>query len=125
MDDRTLTFSTVSVAVVCMSSAQSLVRCLEALRSQRDAPAFEIVVTCDPGIPDIATTPHPLPEARIVVNDGQRTPLELVSRALKECRGELILLTKDHCVPHPDWVRTMVEAQRDGRAAVGGRVEIA
>jgi hypothetical protein len=59
-----------------------------------------------------------------VVNYGQRTPLELASRAVRECKGELILLTKDHCVPSPDWVHTMIGSQRNGRAVVGGRVEI-
>lgn len=123
-DERTLTFSTVSVAVISASGEPYLARCLAALRSQRGAPAFEIVVVCDPCIPGIDTVLRRHPDARIVVNEGQRTPLELASRAVRESRGELILLTKDHCVPGPDWVRTMVEAQREGRAAVGGRVEI-
>jgi hypothetical protein len=37
----------------------------------------------------------------------------------------LILLTKGHCVPGPDWVRTMVNAQAADRSVVGGRVELA
>ena len=123
MHDRKLNFSTVSVAVVCMSNTQHLTRCLDALRSQRDAPQFEITVACDPRIPGIEAVRGSFPEARIVVNAGQRTPLELVSRALRECGGELILLTKDHCVPGPDWVRTMVNAQAADRSVVGGRVE--
>jgi hypothetical protein len=118
-----LNFLTVSVGVVCMSDTQHLTRCLHALRSQRDAPEFEITVACDPRIPDIETVRGSFPETRIVVNAGQRTPLELASLALRECRGELILLTKDHCVPGPDWVRTMVNAQASDRSVVGGRVE--
>jgi len=106
-----------------MSDAHHLTRCLDALRSQRDAPEFEITVACDPHILGIETVRGSFPEARIVVNAGQRTPLELASRALRECRGELILLTKDHCVPAPDWVRTMVNAQTTDRSVVGGRVE--
>ncbi len=118
-----LEFATVSVAVICMTGLQYLARCIEALRNQRGAQEFEIVVACAPCIPDIEPSRRRFAEARIVVNHGQRTPLELASRAVRECNGDLILVTKDLCVPGPDWVRTMVESQRSGRAVVGGRVE--
>ena len=32
-------------------------------------------------------------------------------------------MTEDHCVPQPDWVKQLVDAQAPGRAAVGGVVE--
>src|SRR5688572_14565734 len=118
------TFSTVTVAVVCICGAKHLTRCLEALRAQQDAPAFDIVVACDPHIPGIHMVSKSFPEARIVSNEGQRTPLEVASCAVRACAGDLILLTEDHCQPSPNWVRTMVNAQRSGRAVVGGRVEI-
>jgi hypothetical protein len=60
----------------------------------------------------------------MISNEGQRTPLELASLALKEARGDVILLTEDHCAPRPDWVARTLAAQRDGRAVVGGLVEI-
>ena len=93
---------------------------MAALHEQTDAPPFNIVVTCDPRIQGIRCSP----DVRVVSNEGQRTPLELASRAMKESTGEIVLLTEDHCVPDPDWVRTLVDAQRDGRGAIGGRVEI-
>lgn len=125
MDHDKLSFSTISVGIICMSGAQYLARCLDALRAQRNAPVFDVTAVCDPGIADLESVVQRFSTVRIVVNTGQRTPLELASRALRECKGDLILLTKDHCVPDPDWVRTMIDAQRAGRAAVGGRVEIA
>ena len=115
----------VSVTVVCICSAEHLGRCLAALENQRDAPAFDIIVAYDPNIPGIDDVAKAFPEARIVCNEGQRTPLELASRAVRESTGDLILLTEDHCEPGPHWVRTMIDAQRDDRAVVGGRVEIA
>ena len=124
MGDTKLTFSTVSVAVVCMAGLQHLQRCLTSLRSQRGAPAFEVVAVCPPHLLDLSAARQQFPEVHIVINEGQRTPLELASRAVRECSGELILITKDYCVPSADWVQTMVEAQRAGRAVVGGRVEI-
>jgi hypothetical protein len=115
----------VSVTVVCICSADHLTRCLEALQRQRDAPDFDVIVAYDPHIPGIDAVAKAFPEACIVCNEGQRTPLELASRAVRESTGDLILLTEDHCVPGPRWVRTMIDAQRDDRAAVGGRIEIA
>ena len=113
----------VSVAVVGICSADHLARCLEALEAQEGAPPFDVVVAYDPGVPDVEALAERFPDVRLVSNAGQRTPLELASRALREAKGENILLTEDHCVPRPDWVRTMLAAQAPGRAVVGGRVE--
>ncbi|HEY0876795.1 MAG TPA: glycosyltransferase [Vicinamibacterales bacterium] len=117
--------SRVAIAVVCTSGAESLARCLTALRHQIDAPSFDITVVSDPALGALDDVRQRFPEVRVVVNAGQRTPLELVSRALRECDAGLVLLTKDYCVPGPGWVRAMVDAQRDARGAVGGRVEVA
>jgi hypothetical protein len=122
--DQQFTFLPVSVTVVCICSADHLTRCLEALRRQRDAPDFDVIVAYDPHIPGVDAVAEAFPEARMVCNEGQRTPLELASRAVRESTGELILLTEDHCVPGPCWVRTMIDAQSADRAAVGGRIEV-
>jgi len=112
----------VSVGVACTTSAEHLTRCLTSIRSQRDAVTFDVTVVHDPAI-SIDACRTEFPEFHFVANTGQRSPLQLVSRLLHECKGDLILLTKDHCIPAPDWIRRMVEAQAPDRAAVGGRVE--
>jgi len=117
-------FESVSVAVVAICGAVHLERCLAALQVQEGAPVFDVAVAYDPNIAGIDEVAARFPDVRFVVNAGQRTPLELASRALEAARGELILLTEDHCVPAPSWVREMVAAQAPGRAVVGGRVEI-
>jgi hypothetical protein len=113
----------VTVAIVSICGAAHLKRCLRALMDQRGAPDFDIVVAYDPEIRGLERVGEAFPGIRLVCNAGQRTPLELASRALKESGGDLVLLTEDHCVPDQDWVRTMVEAQREDRAVIGGRVE--
>jgi hypothetical protein len=113
----------VSVAVVCSTGARYLARCLDALRAQRDAPRFDVPVVCDPAIDGIEEVTRAHAGVRVVRNVGQRTPLELVSRALRETRGVIVLVTKDVCRPDRHWVRALVDARRDGRAVVGGRVE--
>ncbi len=102
-----------------------MVRCLEALRVQRDAPEFDILVVYDPNIKGVAELGARYGAVRFVRNENQRTPLEIGATAMALATGDFILLTEDHCVPRPNWVRVMVEARRPDRAVVGGRVEIA
>jgi len=112
------------VAIVCICSAGHLARCLEALSRQMGAPAFQVVVCHDPQITGIDAVASCHPEARIFSNAGERSPFELASAALRAADADVVLLTEDHCVPHPHWVRRMLEARAPDRAAVGGRVEI-
>jgi hypothetical protein len=106
-----------------MTSATQLVDCLDSIQSQRSADLhFDVTIVFDPEIPLEACRSR-FPEFHFVPNAGERTPLQLVSTALAQCKGDLILLTKDHCVPDRHWVRRMVDAQAPDRAAVGGRVE--
>jgi hypothetical protein len=113
----------VTVSIVGICGASHLASCLDALQAQEGAPAFEVVVVYDPHLRDMPALSSQYPAVRMVANEGQRTPLELASRAIREARGELVLLTEDHCVPRPDWVRRLCEAQAPGRAVVGGVVE--
>lgn len=115
--------SSVTVAVVGICGPGHLERCLDALAAQEQAPPFETVVVYDPHLRGVPALAARYPGVRFVSNQGQRTPLELAARAVKESTGELVLLTEDHCIPRPDWVRRLVEAQRPDRAAVGGVVE--
>ena len=101
------TTPSVSVSVVSICGAAQLERCLAGLAAQRGAPEFEIVVAYDPNLSGMDALGERWPRVRLVSNAGQRTPLELASRALAEARGELILLTEDHCIPDPDWMASM------------------
>lgn len=118
-----MTTPSVTVAVISICGASRLARCLDALAAQREAPPFDIMVVFDPRLADLPALAAQYPEVRFICNEGQTSPLQLVPRALREARGELILLTKDHCAPAPDWVRRHHEAQAPGRAVVGGIVE--
>lgn len=113
----------VTVAVVSICGAAHLVRCLDSLAAQEGAPSFDVIVVYDPHLTDVPALRERYPAVRMVANEGQRTPLELASRAVREATGDLILLTEDHCEPSRDWVRRLCEGQGPDRAAVGGVVE--
>jgi hypothetical protein len=114
-----------SVAVVGICGASHLRRCLAALAAQEGAPPFEVLVVYDPALQGIEEVGADHPRVRFVCNQGQRTPLELASQAIRESRGEIVLLTEDHCVPAVDWVAELSASLQPGRAAAGGVVELA
>lgn len=122
-DRDTRSDASVTVAIVAICGAFHLRRCLAALDEQAGGPPFAVVVVYDPHLDDVAGMAPERPDISFIANEGQRTPLELAARAVREAGGDLVILTEDHCVPRPGWVRRLVEAQRPERAAVGGAVE--
>jgi hypothetical protein len=113
----------VTVAVVGIAGAPQIERCLQALAAQVDAPAFDTFVVYDPNLLDIPELKARYPHIPMIANEGQRSPMELAAKAVQLATGDLVILTEDHCVPRPNWVRALYEAQGPGRGAVGGRVE--
>lgn len=107
-----------SVAVIGMGDAAALERCLTALAPQN----ADVVVTYDPSIA-YGGLPERYPNVRFVKNVGQRSPLELASRAIQETTHEHVLVTKDYCIPDPNWVASMSRALEHS-AAVGGAVDV-
>lgn len=113
----------VSVLVCAIAGADHLARCLELVLAQEGPAPFEILAVADPNLPGVAELAPRFPSVRIIRNEGQSTPIEIASRALREATGDLLVLTEDHCRPAPDWLRRLVAAHAPGRAVVGGAVE--
>ncbi len=102
-----------------------MARCLEAVLAQAGSDGSEVLVVADPRLPGLEALRPRFPTVRIVRNEGQTTPIEIASRALREARGDVVVLTEDHCTPEPGWLARLLAAQGDDRAAVGGAVETA
>lgn len=113
----------ITVAIVGICGAGHATRCLDALARQDKSPPFNVVLVHDPHIEGMEAVRDRHSHVRLVSNEGQRSPLELAARAMLEADGDIIILTEDHCVPKPDWVRQLVAALRPDRAAVGGVVQ--
>jgi len=113
----------VTVAICAIAGADHLVRCLEAVLTQPGAGTFEVLVITDPRLPGVDDLRPRFPAVRIIRNEGQSTPIEIASRALREATGDIVVLTEDHCIPDPGWLGQLLAAHREGRAAVGGAVE--
>jgi hypothetical protein len=124
-DSQTFPQRTVTVVVVAICSIQNIERTLTALRAQRDAPTFDVVVAADPDLGSLhdLRKNYPFPEVVFLSRSGCRTPIELATLGLEAAQGERILLTEDSCLPHPNWARSLAMTPWEGRGAVGGVIE--
>ncbi|MGH7570242.1 MAG: hypothetical protein ACREMK_00160 [Gemmatimonadota bacterium] len=115
-----------TVAVVSICGPERLEACLAALDRQRDPPSFEIVVAYD-GERGGWERLRALREDVVWVGAAPSPPL-LAAAALRAARGAVVLLTEDHCVPAPDWIRRLHAAAAGGAVvgagAVGGPVAL-
>lgn len=122
-DNQTFPQRTVTVVVVAIGSIQNIERTLTALRAQRDAPPFDIIVAADPELGSLDDLRKTFPEVVVLSRTGRRTPIELAAIGLEAAQGERILLTEDSCIPHHAWARSLAITPWEGRGAVGGVVE--
>ena len=101
-----------------------LAACLAALALQREPPSFEIVVAYDEG----ARWERPRAfGADVVWVPAAPSPPLLAAAAVRAARGDVVLLTEDHCEPGPDWVRRLHAAavgSASDAGAVGGPVTL-
>jgi hypothetical protein len=100
-----------------------LLRCLEALARQSDAPRFDIVIAAASRLGELSLVRQRFPDAQIVADKDLASPLQLAARALDAARADVILLTEDHCVPDSGWVRSMALTIERHGSAVGGAVD--
>ncbi|MEZ4218120.1 MAG: glycosyltransferase [Myxococcota bacterium] len=125
-----------SVIVTCTTAGDHVDRCLDALRAQRGAPAFEVIVPVDPSLPDVERWRAKYPEVAFPVlaaeglaeasDPGLRHLAYDRRRAtgLAAARGALLALTEDHARPAPDWCARIADAHaRLPHAAIGGAID--
>lgn len=66
---------------------------------------------------------HRFPAVRIAMDARVTSPIDLAAMAVTAARGEVILLTEDHCVPDSDWVGSLTRTIQHNVSAVGGAVD--
>jgi len=115
--------ASVTVAVVAISGESQLERCLDALSNQHDAPEFDIVIAAAPTLGDLRHARRRFPAVQIDIHERATSPVDLAAKALARARGDVILLTEDHCVPDGDWVKSLTRTIQRSGSAVGGAVD--
>jgi glycosyltransferase involved in cell wall biosynthesis len=115
----------VTVVVPTRDRLASLAVALDALRGQRDAPPFELVVVDDGSSDGTGDFLAGLAAAGAVVHvrGRGRGPAAARNAGIARARGELIAFTDDDCEVGADWVSRLRSRLLETRAgAVGGRV---
>jgi hypothetical protein len=126
-----------SVVVTIVDGGEALAECLEALTSQREAPATEIVVPYDDSVAGIPHLSGRFPAARFLAMGSVPTerPIdtpggqhELYDRrrsaGLKETSGDIVCILEDRGVPELDWANKVARLhERLPHAVIGGAVD--
>jgi GT2 family glycosyltransferase len=112
------------VVIASVNGAAYLDACLAGLTQQRGNVPSEIIVAdcCGGETRDLVAQKYP--RVRLLSFAERLSVPRLRALGIAASRGDLVLLTEDHCIPAPDWFERVTAAQR-GRAyaAVGGAVE--
>ena len=127
-----------SVIVTVVDGGDSLIRCLDALVGQEDAPHLEVIIPFDNTIAEVGGLATKYPDFLFLdlgsLADGPPSNAyeehELFDRrrsgGLLAAKGDLLAMIEDRGWPRPDWAREMMTAHsryRDG--VIGGGVESA
>jgi glycosyl transferase family 2 len=113
----------VSVVVPSVSGTAAVLECLAALSGQDDGVGAEVVVVDRSGHAMRASIREGFPAARVIaMPEGTSLP-EMRGRGLAEARGRMIAVLGEHLRPGVTWLRTLAEAERSGRDAIGGPIE--
>ena len=103
-----------------------IIETLDALRAQEGAPAYEAIIADRRRDSVSERIRSEYPEARLLSCAAGTSLPEMRTLALDQARGDIVVVTEDHCVPPKSWLAAMVQAFQEapaGTVAVGGAVE--
>ncbi|HUF29962.1 MAG TPA: glycosyltransferase [Gemmatimonadaceae bacterium] len=112
-----------SVVVVPYAGVASMRHCLDALRTQADAGAIEVIIPVDARTASWQSLgTHPLGPRIVKVARGSGASARR-AQGVHDARGALIAITEDHCVPDATWCAAIRTAHAATHAAIGGAVD--
>jgi len=122
-----------SVIVAAYGARPTIVESIAALRDQRTAARYEIVLveSSGDGAAEVAAevvaakSVGAAPPLRVVRCDERRYAGHARNLGIAVARGRLFAFTDADCVAAPDWVERVVVAHEQGPAVIGGAVEVA
>jgi len=115
----------ISVIIPAYNAEKTIRRALEAVMKQDVSEPFEVIVVDDGSQDATAQIVRAFPSV-VYIHQPNAGSAAARNRGAAAARGEVFLFTDSDCVPHPDWVRLMTAAFRDGGAgAVAGSYGIA
>lgn len=114
------------------TDTRHLEACLAALAGQVDAPAMEIIVTCDARLSGLDTVRRKYPDATYVAPDQLRTARHGASRehhdelrglGIRAARGRILALVEDVGRPDARWAAQIAKEHQADHPVIGGAME--
>lgn len=98
---------------------QRILEVLQALRTQDTAEDYEVIVVDRRQDEISARIAREFPAVRVLPCDSTLPLPAMCDLALASARGEVVVVTEDHCVPAPSWLRSISDAFHEYPAAAG------
>ena len=111
-----------SVVIAWVNSFELLEPVLVALAHQ-SLPAAEIIVATRRPERDRVRLSDAFPAVNLISASPDTTIPALRALGIRASRGEVVLVTEDHCIPSPVWIARAAASIRHGNSIVGGPVE--
>jgi len=111
-----------TIVIPTFARPRQLQACLAALAKQTLAEPWEVVVV-DDGSPQSLANVVSLWAGRLdlrVIRQDNAGPAAARNRGVQEARGTFIAFTDDDCLPHPQWLETLVGVARERPTALVG-----
>ena len=126
-----------SVVLTVVDGGSALVRCLEALGRQTNAPIMEVIVPYDETIAEVGDLADRFPAvqflpmgtlSQVTAPENAFDAHDLFDRrragGLRAARGRLLAMLEDRGAPRSDWARAFVDLHHAmPHAVIGGAVE--
>jgi glycosyltransferase involved in cell wall biosynthesis len=113
----------ISVVIAWVNPLELLKYGLDSLRQETNRPPDEVIVVTRHSEIDQARLRRLYPEV-ILLSAPRHTPITaLRSLGLKHARGNVVVVTEDHCVPSADWLGAVERRMGEGYDIVGGPIE--
>jgi hypothetical protein len=111
-----------SVVIAWVNSFELLEPVLVALAHQ-STPAAEIIVATRLAESDQTRLSETFPAVRLIPAPSDTTIPVLRALGIRASRGEVVLVTEDHCIPSAVWIARAAASIANGNSIVGGPVE--
>lgn len=113
----------ISVVIAWVNPLELLRYGLDSLRHGTQRPPDEVIVVTRHDEVEQAGLRELYPEV-IVISAPRHTPItSLRSLGLKEARGNVVVVTEDHCIASTDWLGAIERRMLEGYDIVGGPIE--
>ncbi|MBL8151293.1 MAG: glycosyltransferase [Blastocatellia bacterium] len=114
----------VSIIIASYNSKSTIEKCLQALLAQKEEETFEIIVvdSSDDATSELVSNKYP--EVRLYTFSERKFPGDARNFGISKAMGSIVAFTDTDCVPHPNWIKELVNAQKQ-YPLIGGSVDIA